>query len=64
MDSLLTVASKSTMGSNKITSMNLAKKKLILVKLVYTRTQIMLVLTTNLQEVFNKILIIWDRILI
>ena len=64
MDSLLTVASKSTMGSNKITSMNLAKKKLILVKLVYTRTQIMLVLTTNLREVFNKILIIWDRILI
>jgi hypothetical protein len=64
MDSLLIMANKSTMGSNKITSMNLAKKKLILVKLVYTRTQIMLVLTTNLQEVFNKILIIWDRILI
>ena len=64
MDSLLTMASKSTMGSNKITSMNLAKKKLILVKLAYTRTQIMLVLTTNLREVFNKILIIWDRILI
>jgi hypothetical protein len=64
MDSLLIMANKYTMGSNKITSMNLAKKKLILVKLVYTRTQIMLVLTTNLQEVFNKILIIWDRILI
>jgi hypothetical protein len=64
MDSLLIMANKSTMGSNKITSMNLAKKKLILVKLVYTRTQIMLVLTTNLREVFNKILIIWDRILI
>jgi hypothetical protein len=64
MDSLLIMANKSTMGSNKITSMNLAKKKLILVKLAYTRTQIMLVLTTNLQEVFNKILIIWDRILI
>ena len=60
MDSLLIMANKSTMGSNKITSMNLAKKKLILVKLVYTRIQIMLVLTTNLQEVFNKILIIWD----
>jgi hypothetical protein len=64
MDSLLIMANKSTMGSNKITSMNLAKKKLILVKLAYTRTQIMLVLTTNLREVFNKILIIWDRILI
>ena len=64
MDSLLIMANKSTMGINKITSMNLAKKKLILVKLAYTRTQIMLVLTTNLREVFNKILIIWDRILI
>jgi hypothetical protein len=60
MDLVHTVVNKFTMVMSK-TNTNPTKKKQISAKLAFTKTQSMLVLTTNLQIVFSKISITLDH---
>ena len=60
MDLVHSMANKYIMAMSKANTY-LTRKKQILARLAFSKTQIILVSITNLEIVFNKILIILDR---